>query len=281
MMNITKKIKHTIKLIKNTRKINKRLKGKIKECGIEDSEPFIKLEDGMKFFGYKSEKYQKKFVFLFNNYIRSKINEHYDCINLLYDIRFRYLVPPNLKETYDLGKFYDISQGDVILEIGAYTGIYAIKMSKLVGDTGKVIAVEAINKNYKILQKNIEINNISNLIALKKAVWNKKGTLKFYSNKMQDNSAIKGIVNTKNTIEVECDTIDSIVKNQNIKKVDFIRIQVNGAENEVIDGMDETIKYKPKLMVTAAYTDKEKIARKLSSKGYNTEIYKYAVFAYV
>ncbi len=281
-MKYLKKIKHTLIQIKNIIKINKRLKGKIKKCGIENNYPFIELEDGKKFFGHKSEKYQKRLFFLFNSYIKSKINNNFECINLLYDVQFRYLIPPTLKESYDLGKYYNISKDDVILEIGAYTGLYAIKLSDLIKDKAKIIAIEAMKNNFKILEKNIKINKKSNIIPINKAAWNKQENLKFYSNKKQDNSAVKGIVDTKKTTQVKSDTIDNIVKKENLKKVNFVRIQINGAEKKAINGMEKTLKkHKPTLMVTAAYTNKKEIEKILKSKGYKTKTFKYAILAYV
>lgn len=279
LMNIINKFKHLIRQIKNIKYINWRLKGLISNCGLDNNIPFIELITGEVFYGFKANHYQKRLFFLFNKSIKSKIKNCKESVNLLYDISFRFIEPETKKKAYDVGKYYDIEKGDVVLELGAYIGMYAVKMQQIVGETGKVIAVEAIKNNFEILQKNIEKNNITNIIPVNKAIWNEKGKLKFYSNIKQDNSAIVGIVNNEKIVEVESDTIDNIVKNNNLSKVDFIRIQINGAEKNALEGMKDTFKFKPVLMVTVAYKNKEEIANFLRLKGYNTEIFKYAVLA--
>ena len=158
--------------------------------------------------------------------------------------------------------------------------MYAIQIARKVGKSGKIIAIEAMKNNFEILKKNIETNNVKNIVAINKAIWHEHGTLQFYSTTKQANSAVKSLINNVKTINVESETIDNIVKNNNLTKVDFIRIQVNGAEKNALLGMEETFKLKPKLIVTIQHEDKSEIINMIEAKGYKTEIYKYAVFAY-
>lgn len=278
-MKIQKKFKHLLNQLRDIRLINKRLKNIIKSCGLEETIPFVELKSGEKFLGFPSEYYQNRLYFMFNKEIKNKIGNYRECINLLYDINYRFLKPETLKGTYDVGKYYEVKEGGVVLELGAYIGMYAIKMAQIVGKKGKVLAVESMRRNFEILKKNISNNNLDNIIAINKAVWHEKGVLKFYSNKKQDNSAINGVVDTKNTIDVQSDTVDNIVKENNLTRVDFVRIQVNGAEKNVLEGMEETFKLKPVIMLMIIYDDRNKIVKMLHEKGYKTEIYKYAILA--
>ena len=278
-MKIQKKFKHLFNQIRDVKLINKRLKDIIKDCGIEESMPFIELISGEKFFGFGTEYYQNRLYFLFSKEIKKKIGKCRECINLLYDINFRFLKPKTLKDTFDVGKYYDVEEGAVVLELGAYIGMYAVKMAQIVGDKGKVVAVESIGRNFDILKKNININNFENIIAINKAVWHEKGVLQFYSNKKQDNSAITGVVDKKEIIDVSSDTVDNIVAENNLTRVDFVRIQVNGAEKNVLEGMEETLKLKPVIMITVVYKEKNNVVKILHEKGYKTEIFKYAILA--
>ena len=279
-MNFIKKVEHLFRQINNIKKINKRLNGKIKLCGEEGSFPFIELKSGEKFFGHPAEYYQKRMFFLFKKDIKQKLKNCRKCINILYDISYRYIIPDTEKKIYDVGKYYEFSEGDIVLEIGAYIGMYAIKIAQKVGKKGRIIAIEAMKNNFEILQKNIKSNKAENIIAINKAIWHEQGILHFYATTKQVNSAVKDFLKDEKTIDVESETIDNIVKNNNLKKVDFIRIQVNGAEKKVLLGMEETFKLKPKLMVTALHTNKNEIANFLQAKGYKTKIYKYAILAY-
>ncbi len=278
-MTFTKKIKNQIRQLKDIIRINKNISKILINAGTKDNFSYITISNGKIFYGYPAEKFQKRLFFLFTKKIKQKLKNNKNCINLLYDLNFRYLNPPNDKEAFDMGKYYDVKKGDYVLEIGAYIGMYAIKMAELVGEAGKVIAIEAINQNFEILKKNIVDNNCKNIIPVQKAVWNKKDILSFYSNKKQDNSAIKGIVNTENKIDIESDTVDNILKDNNIERIDFIRIQVNGAEDKVLEGMKETLKQKPKLMITVAYSNSTIIEKMLQKMGYKTKTSKYAILA--
>jgi len=84
---------------------------------------------------------------------------------------------------------------------------------------------------------------------------------------------------------VTADKIDNILDSIGISKIDFVRIQVNGAEIEVLKGMSKTLENYPKLLIAAIY-DREslksscKIASLLNSLGYKTEVMQGNVFAY-
>jgi len=55
-----------------------------------------------------------------------------------------------------------IKEGDIVLNIGANIGYYTLLIARLVGSNGKVFAFEPDLNNFKILKKNIEINNYKN-----------------------------------------------------------------------------------------------------------------------
>ncbi len=274
-----KKIYYLFQQLVLINRINKRLKNKIVSCGLDNNIPYVELLNGFKFFGFKSQPYQKKLFFLFNKSIKQKLKSCPDCINILFDIDFRYFPPKTERETYDMGKYYNVNKGEIVLELGAYIGMYAIKMSEIVGVEGKVIAVEAIEDNYSILKKNVESNSISNIIPMNKAIWNKDEDISFFRTENQENSAVTGVVDEDNIITVEGATIDTIVKNNNLLRVDFIRIQVNGAEVEALQGMLETFKLKPIVMVTVVYISKKAVLQILQENGYETTEYKYSVLA--
>src|ERR687884_1985050 len=71
-------------------------------------------------------------------------------------------------------------QGDIVVDVGAHIGRYTIIASKRVGANGKVIAIEAHPGNYEMLNRNIKLNNLSNVIALNYAVYSKEETIKLY-----------------------------------------------------------------------------------------------------
>ena len=147
-------------------------------------------------------------------------------------------------ETYILTKFTP-KGGDVVIDIGAHIGLYTIISSKQVGNTGKVVAIEADPDNFEILKRNIALNNLTNVLPLNYAVFSAKTKIKLYeqSASFKYNSVMLTRANTKNEnyAEVNADTLDNILKQNGVNQVDWIKIDVEGAEFEVLKGSIETL----------------------------------------
>lgn len=139
----------------------------------------------------------------------------------------------------------------VFVDIGANIGKYTIKMSKMLKQKGKVIAIEPEPSNLKILKKNILLNNLvryNNLIVKAVACSDKEGIFNLYLNKEHEGSHSLSR-KTENKIKVKLEKLDSIIKKLKLKRVDLIKIDVEGAELEVLKGAKNTIKkYKPKII---------------------------------
>jgi FkbM family methyltransferase len=144
-------------------------------------------------------------------------------------------------------------EGDIVVDVGAHMGRYTIPSSKSVGASGKVIAVEAHPYNFKILQHNLRLNNLTNVSALNWAVYSKKAKLKLYLpdedlGYTMHHSLMTNYLSTKYNneierkyIEVEADTLDNLVKSRGITRVNWIKIDVEGAEYEVLKGATEIL----------------------------------------
>lgn len=121
---------------------------------------------------------------------------------------------------------------------GGYVGDTASEVIKNYPDFKKIYLIEPIPENIRIASR--ELGSYENIEFLTCGVSNKKETL--YFNEEKSFSTIYG----KGTQSVEVDTIDNIVK----EKVDFIKLDIEGAEQDAIDGAKETIqKYKPILAI--------------------------------
>ena len=227
----------------------------IESSGIlKNSIPWIKLIEGSLFHGHLPKVNERYFYRLFlPGQIKRNLKE--DCINVAHDIVYRYLGPRANHDQLGEGKFYNFSNGDIVVEVGAYIGLYAMRAAELVGKKGHVIAIEAVEDNLNLLKRNIESNHITNISWVHKAAWNSRGSLNFFRDSRQEGSVIHdlGVFNIKENKTVLCDTVDNILGDLDISHVDFVRIQVNGAEREVLQGMKCTLKCRPKLLVAAIY----------------------------
>jgi FkbM family methyltransferase len=133
-------------------------------------------------------------------------------------------------------------EGDIVVDVGAHYGRYTIISSKRVGINGKVIAIEAHPGNFDILNRNIQLNRLTNVVPLNYAVYSQRRKIKLY---LPDEELGYTIYNTimvnranpgDNFVEVNADTLDNILQLNRIKQVNWVKIDVEGAELEVIKG---------------------------------------------
>ncbi|MCC7117872.1 MAG: FkbM family methyltransferase [Anaerolineales bacterium] len=225
----------------------------IKRSGTSaDGYPFVELSNGRIFYGYFPSPAQKLYYrYWLNRVVKRNLQE--DSLNVAVDIILRYLGPASPERYIENGKYYDFAPGDLVVEVGAFMGYYAMRAAELVGTAGKVIAIEAVEENVQLIRKNIEANSIKNITLIPLAAWKAKEELKFYRTTRQQASAVANVVASLEEFKVPSDTIDNILSDLGSLVPSFIRIQVNGAEQEVLLGMQNTLKQGPKLLIAAIY----------------------------
>ena len=138
-----------------------------------------------------------------------------------------------------LGK-YDLKRGDTVVDCGAYIGEFTLYASKAVGPEGKVIAFEPEPALYKKLEANIALNDAKNVILVNKGVWSGEGALKFIGND-KDGYSFMVADKADGTVSLPVTTLDAALRHIGVTKVDFIKIDVEGAEMEVIKGAAKTL----------------------------------------
>ena len=144
-----------------------------------------------------------------------------------------------------------IKKGETVVELGAFYGFGTMKLSDMVGNKGKVIAIEADKKNFQILKKNIDMNNISNVVTVNKGVWNESGKGTLYKIKNQGNSLVPEFLKNNSKDEIDIYTLDNILISNNLDSVDLISMEINGAEIEALQGMEKILSQN-KLRIIAA-----------------------------
>jgi hypothetical protein len=99
-----------------------------------------------------------------------------------------------------------VRKGDTVIECGAHHGAGTILLSRWVGDNGKVIVVEPVPDNLAILRRNIEINELRNVIVVAKVAGNSSGRV-IMSRK--SNAAVTTRQHeAQSALGVECVTLD-------------------------------------------------------------------------
>lgn len=135
-------------------------------------------------------------------------------------------------------KYYSLKEGDIVIDGGAYLGEFTLYAAKVVGNGGKVIAFEPDPLNYKKLLENISLNNLDNVIAINKGLYSENTNLKFYNDSSGGSFLISEDLESKpnDIVEVPVVKLDDEMNRLGIQKVDFIKMDIEGAEIEALKG---------------------------------------------
>ncbi len=146
-----------------------------------------------------------------------------------------------------------LEPGQTFFDIGANGGVFTVIAAQCVGNDGRVFAFEPGEYEYSLLQKNMRLNKLDNVTIIKKAVSNSDGIQRFAT--AQD-GAFNSLAQTahpdqqiENWLEVKTVTLDSFAKTQGVKSVDFIKIDVEGAEKLVFEGASHLLKSNPNVCI--------------------------------
>lgn len=186
-------------------------------------------------------------------------------------------------------KFADLNKNSVVLDLGSYCALTAILFDNAIRSCGekakgKVITVEADPKNLKSINYNLnEYKKVTgrDIEFLHAAVWDTNSSIKFSSEGYMGASAYHVGTNRGKEIEVPAYTLSHIAKLYNLKKVDFIKCDIEGAEVNIIKDYKFFKKYSPKIIIECHYLDleqtkntKEDVINCLEKYGYNCETVK-------
>jgi len=146
----------------------------------------------------------------------------------------------------DIIENFQPKDGGIVVDLGAHYGRYTLIAAKRVGSKGKVIAIEADPKNFDMLNKNIKLNELSeNVTTFNYAASSNKSKVKLSIPEEKKSaghtiysSIIPSRAPTEKFIEVNANTLDNLLYENEIsvEQVDWIKIDVEGAELEVLRG---------------------------------------------
>lgn len=147
-----------------------------------------------------------------------------------------------------------IRPGMVVVDIGAHIGYYTRLFSRLVGKSGRVFAFEPCSENYPVLTKNLSAKEFQNVTLFNKAVGveDAQGTL-FISPGHSNHSLNRGFTESVAQEQIEMVSLDSVFRQQGFCHIDFIKMDVEGFEINVLNGMKEVIANSPNLSMLVEY----------------------------
>lgn len=177
-------------------------------------------------------------------------------------------------------EFAKIKKGSIVIDVGSEYGFYAIMAGQLVGSSGKVLAIEAHPETYCVLKMNIKLHKLTDrIIPICKAVSSETGKIKLFETISPGSTSIMPrrspfkvdgkrvytwleiakeyniftIIRKRFTPAqyiVPMDTLDNIIKEHRLEKINLIKVDVEGAELDVLKGSAMILEgYKPILLV--------------------------------
>lgn len=151
----------------------------------------------------------------------------------------------------------NVKKGSVCFDIGCNLGYYALLESEIVGKNGQVISFEPSPTNFKCFKENLELNQISNVLAYEVAIGDMNSSVKFLVSTYSNWSRVLEVNSSRtegHIITVPLFKLDTFVSENKIRSVDFIRMDMEGYEYNAIEGMKDILKqFKPDIFMVVHF----------------------------
>ena len=138
--------------------------------------------------------------------------------------------------TYFLYKYFP-SPGDTIVDVGAGAGWETLFFSRHVGKSGRVISIEAHPVTFRCLSKMCQKNGLENVKLIQAAVGNLDVEVQISDTEHTSNT----IITVDSGIRVPGTTLDNIFRSCGLSQVDFLTMNIEGAERLALSGMREMV----------------------------------------
>jgi len=187
----------------------------------------------------KPKDYKKKIVF---NGIEASFNVRSPLDLRLVETPFK----PGMGDERELLEriLDELNPDDAAYDIGASIGIHTVFMANKVGKKGRIISFEPENTSFSSLQENVELNSLHNIDLIKCALGDSFSEADLYSG---GTTADFSLINKKRDTalsKVKVIPGDALVEERNLPLPDLIKIDVEGYEYSVIQGLKRTLSHR-------------------------------------
>jgi len=180
-----------------------------------------------------------------------------------------------------------LKPGQIVIDAGAYCGLSTVVFANIVGKTGKVIAIEPDQGSFAALMKNIARQNVGDIvIPFEACLWNTDGS-QFFDMEGNLGSAVNDVLigRSGNVKRVRSITMQTLINESGVKKVDALKIDIEGAEYTILDTIDDILAHHKPMIVMEPHKFNGKmridlLMEKLARMGYQGEVIDQSGIAY-
>jgi FkbM family methyltransferase len=168
-------------------------------------------------------------------------------------------------ERYEPVSWFDPLPGQVVIDVGAFEGRYTIASSISVGKLGTVLAFEPDPRSRRALIRNLALNDAANVIVVPGCAWKEAGHLNLSVSEHRVWSRVE--VDGPGEV-VAAHAVDDLVQGLSLNRVDWMKLDVEGAECEVLEGSSDVLsRFQPTIFVEVHGTRSD-LNRLLGAVGY-------------
>ncbi len=182
--------------------------------------------------------------FLLKRLLRNSPGAVLSSIGKANNLRFDYSINkaqiPVLKEIFidrTYSAFFPFYQQAIIVDIGAHYGYFSLFAARNVAPASVIYAIEPDAENYYALCSNISLNNFSNILPFQCAIGGTDETARLFKGSSPNNSLVKdyALINAGCYSEVRVKSLEQFIRENNIHKIDFLKMDCEGSEYAIIE----------------------------------------------
>lgn len=170
-----------------------------------------------------------------------------------------------------------IQPGATVIDVGANIGCFTITAAMLAGPTGRVIAIEPEESTYQQLLRNIKLNRLNNVTALRLAIGATEGEIVLHSDPNRLFSSVFSSVNGRpikgSDQRVPMMTLDALMEKYQVERCDYLKLDCEGAEHEIVASMSRATASRVAQITMEVHKipgfDSETLTNRLENFGYH------------
>lgn len=142
-------------------------------------------------------------------------------------------------------RYFKPEIGDTVIDAGAHLGCFSLRSALLVGDGGQVIAFEPSRGNYSLLAENIAMNGFRNVRPLNIGLSRQEGEAELFLASSTGSNSVFARKDKRIRVtgkeKVRLRQLDDIMKELKLARLDFLKLDAEGAELDILEGSAETL----------------------------------------